>query len=250
MSIRSKILSGCAALTLIACLLGAYAQWAEAQLGSLALRIYDDAFMGVSYLRSAQVGFATLTAASSPGAHDGTGISDILGDLDVARDRAMSAEGRGAAESLAKAVKAADGQPDQAPAIQAQFEQVVEIFAGDGFRYRRNVGALVTAQARETSIVVALAVLAAILITLLLTKLIAPPVRRAVAIAQAIAAGRLDNVIPVSGNGETAELLRALSTMQASISPGIGAYPHADGGTGSQSCRRTGQATCSIGSRA
>jgi hypothetical protein len=56
MSIRSKILSGCALLTLLTWLLGAYGQMTERDLGKLALNIYDDAFMGVSYLRSAQVG--------------------------------------------------------------------------------------------------------------------------------------------------------------------------------------------------
>ena len=53
-------------------------------------------------------------------------------------------------ESLAAAVAAARTQPDQAAGVEAQFERVVETFAGDGFRYRRNVGTLVTAQARET----------------------------------------------------------------------------------------------------
>ena len=223
MSIRSKILSGCAALTLLACLLGAYAQKAERDLGSLAFRIYDDAFMGVSYLRSAQVGFAALAASAHRGPVQPDAVAAVLDDLSVARDRAMSAEGRDAADQLATAVKSAVSQPDNAAteralaAVQAQFEQAVETFAGDGFRYRRGVEAMVAAQAHRTSLVIGLTVLGALTITFLLTKLIAPPVRKAVRVAQSIAAGQLDNAIPVTGRGETAELLRALSIMQSSI---------------------------------
>ncbi len=227
MSIRSKILSGCAALTLLACLLGAYAQKAERDLGSLAFRIYDDAFMGVSYLRSAQVGFAALAAAAHHGPVDPDAITAVLDDLTVARERAMSAEGRAAAEQLGVAVKRAFTQQNgkatevALAAAQAQFEQAVETFAGDGFRYRRGVGEMVAAQANRTSLAIGSTVLGALIITLLLTKLIAPPVRKAVRIAQAIAAGELDNVISVRGRGETAELLRALSVMQSSISQAL-----------------------------
>lgn len=218
MSIRSKILAGCAALTVLAWLLGAYAQRAERELGSLALSIYDDAFMGVSYLRSAQVGFVTLTYSTRSGTVEPGAVTAILDDLAVAADRAMSAEGRDAAESLANAVKSAAEHEEENPAVQARFEKAVETFAGDGFRYRRNVGALVEAQDRQTSIVIGLTVLSALTITLLLTKLIVPPIRKAVRIAQAIAAGQLDNAIPLRGQGETAELLRALAIMQGSIS--------------------------------
>ena len=221
MSIRLQILSGCLALTILTGLLGVYSQSAEKELGSLALRIYDDAFMGVSYLRSAQVGFASLTAARVHGPLDPDAITAVLADLDVARDRAMSATGRAAAESLSIAVKLAIANPDEAQAVAAQFDSAVETFAGDGFRYRRSVGALVAAQTRETSIVIGVTVLGALAITFVLTKMIVPPIRRAVRVAQAIAAGQLDNAISVTGRGETAELLRALSIMQSSISQAL-----------------------------
>jgi diguanylate cyclase (GGDEF)-like protein len=208
-------------LTMLAALLGMYAQTAERELGALALRIYDDAFMGVSYLRSAQVGFAALAAAPDETA-DTTAAAGVLDDLGVARDRSMSAEGKAAAEALIGAVQAATQNGHglttaDATAIQGSFEAAVETFADDGFRYRRSVGALVAAQVRHTSIVVGITVLIALTITFLLTHLIVPPIRRAVRIAQSIAAGQLDNAIPTGGRGETAELLRALAIMQSSI---------------------------------
>jgi diguanylate cyclase (GGDEF)-like protein len=218
-SIGTKILAGCLTLTALTGTLGLYERHAEHQLGDLALRIYDDAFMGVSYLRSAQVRFAMLAGAGPPSPQ---AVGDVLGDLKVARDRAMSPEGRQAAENLARAVATLTGkQPAPLDQVQNQFEDVVETFADDGFRYRRAVGRMVDTAVHHSTEVVAATVLIALVITLLLTRLIAPPVRRAVRIAQAIAAGELDNVIAQTGTGETGELLRALSTMQGSIASAL-----------------------------
>jgi diguanylate cyclase (GGDEF)-like protein len=227
MSIRTKILAGCLTLTALTGILGVYSQRAERELGELALRIYDDAFMGVSYLRSAQVGFASLVAASPDGRFDPNAASSVLDDLNVAQERAMSPEGRAAAEELSNAIGAMAAHrtggdaKTTAAGVQSEFESAVEIFAADGFRYRRGVGALVEAEVRRASIVIAVTVLGALGISILLTQLILPPVRRAVRIAQEIAAGRLDNTIATGGRGETGELLRALSVMQTSIAEAL-----------------------------
>ncbi len=232
MTIRSKILAGCLALTVLTALLGLYAQRAERELGTLALRIYDEAFMGVSYLRSAQAGFALLAAGARDGRLDPEAVAGVIGDLEVAQARAMSPEGRADADRLATAVAAVTrrgvGSLDpalkevQTGEVQARFEHAVEVFAGDGFRYRQGVGRMVAAQQRQMTVVFVLILLGALAITSVLSGMIAPPVRRAVRIAQAIAAGQLDNAIPVTGRGETAELLQALATMQGSISAALG----------------------------
>lgn len=227
MTIRSKILAGCLALTMLTGLLGAYAQRAEQELGALALQIYDEAFMGVSYLRSAQAGFATLVANARGASPDQQALALVIEDLSVARQRAMSPAGQVAAEDLAAAVTAVAAHPGPESyhaldAVQAGFEHAVETFAGDGYLYRQSVGRLIAAQQRQTTTVLALILLGALVITVVLNRLIAPPVRRAVLIAQEIAAGRLDNLIHVSGRGETADLLRALATMQASIAAALG----------------------------
>jgi diguanylate cyclase (GGDEF)-like protein len=215
------------ALTLLTGILGAYAQRSERELGALATRIYDEAFMGVSYLRSAQVGFAVLTNSARQGSLETDDIAAVLDDLSVARDRAMSPKGEAAAESLRDAIAAAAKRrspafiPADVARIQAEFERAVETFAGDGFHYRRGIGPLVAAQVQQTAIVIGITVLIALSMTFLLTQLIARPVIRAVGIAQSIAAGRLDNTIIVKGDDETAELLRALSIMQSSIAEAL-----------------------------
>jgi diguanylate cyclase (GGDEF)-like protein len=227
MSIGARILFGCFLLTLLTSLLGAYGQWTERQLGSLVLRIYDDAFMGMSYLRSAQIEFATMSHSARGAAADPAAISAVVDDLSVARDRAMSAEGRRAAVDISRALNGLtprQGHPvtqHDWDEIQASFERAVETFAADGFRYRRDASGLIARQARQTSIVFGASIAGMLLITFLLTRTIAPPVRRAVRIAQAIADGQLDNAIVVNGHGETGDLLRALSIMQASIAAAL-----------------------------
>ena len=221
MSIRNKLLAGCLALTLLTALLGVSAQLAERRLEKVALGIYDKAFMSVSYLRTAQVGFARLAAEAdrTPTAGD---EQDLLADLDIVIDRAMSPHGRTEAVSLRREVGAAlpHLRADRI-AVQQHFDRVGEIFADDGFHYRRDIGALVRIQKHRAAALLVGSLLVAVLTTVLLARSIVPPIGRAVRIAQSIAGGKLDNAIAVRGHGETADLLRALVIMQASIAAGM-----------------------------
>ena len=105
--------------------------------------------------------------------------------------------------------------------MRAAFDRLVEIFAGDAYRYRRGVGHMVSSQIRDSSAAIWTSLVAALAITWLVGRMIAPPVRHAVRVAQSIAAGNLDNPIEARGRGETADLLRALAIMQQSIAAGI-----------------------------
>ncbi len=224
MSIRSKILCGCLALTFLTALVGVGAQLAEQRLRNLALGIYDDAFMAVSYLRSAQIEFASLATSDGRTAPP-VSSQDLLDDLDIVVERAMSPNGRVAASRLRRDVAASLPRlaTDRALSgtLRERFDTLVEIYAGDGFRYRRSVGLLVEAQMRRTGALMAGSIVIALIVTTLLARLIARPIDRAVRIAQSIAAGRLDNPITVRGRGETADLLRALAIMQSSIAAGM-----------------------------
>jgi diguanylate cyclase (GGDEF)-like protein len=221
MSIRSNILAGCLSLTLLAGVMGLVAEFQGRRLGAVALNIYDNAFMSVSYLREAQLDFARLAAArDAPASRDAT-AQEVLDDLDVVRDRAISPAGRRDAVALRAQVAALLphlSEDPRAVEVAAQaFDRLVERFADDGYRYRRAVGALVEHMAIQTGVAACLILLAALTITALVSRRIAPPVRRAVRIAQSIASGRLDNDIKVEGRGETADLLSALSCMQENI---------------------------------
>jgi methyl-accepting chemotaxis protein len=221
--IRLKILLGALALTLVTALFGLYSRAAEQRLGSLSFQLYDDAFMAMSYLRAAQNG---LLVSANAGPSDDA-IEEMRQNLEVARDRAMSARGRQAALSLLDHLEALrHSQPAAArpllAGLQTEFDTAVELFAGDAFHLRRDVGTLMQSTDRSANIALVASVSLAVLITLALGRSILPQLRQAVEVAQRVAAGRLDNVITPRGRSETARLLEALASMQTAIAVHVG----------------------------
>ena len=215
MPIRLKILLGALALTMVTAVFGLYTRAENARLATLSVQLYDGAFMAMNYLRTAQ---NDLGGSAPP---DAAMLADVTGNLQVARDRALSARGQAAAAALlAQAARidlAREDWRSQVDALRNDFDDTVELFAGDAFRFRRQVGDLVQQIRRSSLIALGASGIAALAITLLLTRSIVPQVRAAVGIAQAIADGRLSNVIVPRGRSETAQLLRALTTMQGAI---------------------------------
>lgn len=164
-------------------------------MGTIAARIYDDAFMAVSYLRAAQNGLMTLSVDyadldAAVAAGDGPPADEvhavladvipvILSDLEVARDRVMSPAGERATAELHDLIMMPDSAHATLPpamfhaeldAIQARFDTAVEIYAGDGYLYRRSVGTTIDQVVRQTRIAMGLSVLIALVITYLLSR--------------------------------------------------------------------------------
>jgi len=252
MSIRFKILLGCLSLTLITVLMGVFTQRSQQDLGAIATSIYDETFLAVSYLREAQNELMTLsvglakyeTEMASAGPVAGAAplaggdsharellaaaAPDILESLDVAHERAMSPEGQAATDALRIDIERLDavaGSPHALvtalDAIQGDFDTAVEIYAGDGYGYRRSVGQNIEQSSQRTWIVVAVSIVLALLITTLLNRSIVPALRQVVRIAKAIAAGQLDNAIVSKDATETGQMLQALSSMQSSIASNL-----------------------------
>ncbi len=243
MSIRFKLLAGCLSLTLMTVGIGLYLQRSQHEIGTLATRIYDEALMSISYLRSAQNGLmelavagaradrgndGTLAAESRRALHEQTqvAIPIILGDLEVARERTMSPMAMSTLNSLHARIKelgsieSALAMPeleDELAGLQEEFDVAVEVFAGDGYVFRRDVSTLIGSSMRHAWIAISFSALAAVMISFLLSRLIVPAVHEAVRIATSISEGHLDNKISSSGSGETGALLRALSLMQTRI---------------------------------
>jgi len=257
MPISLKILIANLAMTLVTVWLGLYALRSERMLSDTALRMYDDAFMSVNFARSAQTKFervktlyavaaakAELPAAAEPserqrllsvarGTHVAASpaaasdpnqaavheaIGSVLDDLDVAIERAMTDDTRKGAKQLRGKVAAfAAGGAD---AVSSSFEDTIESFAQDGYKFRGNAEADMIRDRHWTTIAIGGSIGLGVLITALLARSIVPALRRAASIARAVANGRLDNEIRVPrrvGRSETAGLLLALSRMQARI---------------------------------
>ncbi len=239
MSVRNRILLGCLALTLVTVLLGFYSRESDRQLGGLGLRIYDEAFMAVNYMRTAQYGFAELSAKyrqhqSKGEATDADGfaadVDSVIEDLDVAGGRAMSAQGRDAANALRAQLSAFKGMLAQndlqqveaeIDRIEYSFTVLSERYAADGFRFRQQVEALMAENSRNTLAAIGASVVIALLITAILARSILPSVRQTVSVALAIAQGKLDNKIDLRGSSELAQMGRALLTMQAAIASNL-----------------------------
>jgi methyl-accepting chemotaxis protein len=250
MPIRLRILAGCLLLTSLTIGLGLFALDAQQRMSDLAVRIYDEAVMSVSSIRSAETKFVHLRGlyavanerqrAAGLATHAGAGgplpaaaidegavksaVASILEDVDVAQERAMSGEGRTAVAALRLRIQAIAADANGGPAALAQaaaaFDNTVEQYAADGLNYRMRAEEMTVAGARSTRIAIAASIAIALLITLVVSQTLVPPVRRAARIAASIADGKFDNTIKVPsriGRSEPAKLLDALSRMQTAI---------------------------------
>ena len=233
MSIRTKIFLGCISLTLVTVVVGMLLQNSQQTLGDNALGIYDNGFVPMSYMRSAQsivLGISgELADADKSDAVFIEQLQSVLDALDVARERAMSPRGAEAAKNLYAAVSALQAafkeevrpSHQEFTAVEHQFETAVQIYAADGFRLRQSVQAIVLRTRTQTYVAMIASVVTAVIITLLLSNAIVPSIRHAVRIASSIAAGRLDNHIDRKKPSETGVLLDALAAMQQSIADKI-----------------------------
>jgi len=239
MSIRTKIFLACLSLTAVTLAFGLVTRSAQSQLSDLAVKLYDESFMSMSYLRSAQNTLLTIShdVAAGRGNVDNLveRLDNAVGDISVSYERAMSAQGRQISQQLderldriARGFRTTHSLPSRAELaeLEAMFDTAVEVNAGDGFRSRRAATELVSRLSLQTWSAMALSLAIALAITFLLSRTIVPAVRHAVGIAAAIAAGRLDNVIEVRGRSETSVLLRALAVMQHSIAEKIERIEH------------------------
>ena len=132
--------------------------------------------MAISYLRSAEVAFAQLRAqANEPAlaqAGAATAEQDIMDDLDVVRDRAMTPAGRshtiGLEAHIRRVLPHLQTDPRGAEAVRQEFEDLVEKFADDAYQYRKGADRMVAREVRDSSAVILVSLLLAIVMTILI----------------------------------------------------------------------------------
>jgi methyl-accepting chemotaxis protein len=153
-------------------------------------------------------------------------IGGVLDDLDIAIERAMLDSTRASAKQLRSQVAALTGHADAAAveAMSAAFDDMIEGLTQDGYTFRQETEAKMIRNQRGTMIVIGSAIGIGLLLAGLLVRSIVPALRRAAAIAGAVANGHLDNEIRLprrAGRSEPAKLLHALSHMQTQIRQNI-----------------------------
>ena len=152
----------------------------------------------------------------------GGALASVLDDLDVAIDRSMTGEARRDATLLRSRVAAVSAATDRGAlsTIAHGFDEVTEHYADDGYAFRNDAELAVASHRHWTLVAIGVAIGAGLVATALLCRSVVPALRRAAAVAPAVSAGRFDNAIALPRRvrrSETAALLHALATMQATL---------------------------------
>ncbi|HEV2264285.1 MAG TPA: ATP-binding protein [Stellaceae bacterium] len=250
-TIRGKILLAFFALAALTGSLGFYAVNSVVNSGRLVVETYDKPLMSISYARLALSNFTAIevaltdrVAARDPAhqqeldARMDDLASSVAEDLAVTEGRSLSPRAATAAHDTAAAVadwnklrraliNSADDQADdeadretliaRAKGIDDDFDNLVELTAEDGFKFRESALASI-AHYRTFSIAATLAaVLLGGVIALLLARRMVHPIATASSAARRIAEGELDVEIGTVGNDELGQLLGSMAVMRDNI---------------------------------
>jgi len=246
-TIRGKILLAFFALAALTGLLGFYAVNSVVNSGRLVVETYDKPLMSISYARLALSNFTAIEVALTDrvASHDSAHqqeldarmddlASSVAEDLAVTEGRSLSPRAAAAAHDTASAVAnwnklrralingvddAADRETllARAKGIDDDFDNLVELTAEDGFKFRETALASI-ARYRTLSIAATLAaVLLGGVIALLLARRMVRPIATASSAARRIAEGELDVEIGTAGNDELGQLLGSMAVMRDNI---------------------------------
>ena len=222
--------------------LGGYGFHVLGAAGTIVADTYDRPLMTVNYGRSASQIFTEMEKElfrrqfAVPAEKDAIDrdlpqlAKTFDEDLGVARSRALSDAERAAIDNIQKQVarwnvrwEAAPNNPDNrelqamSADIAKSFDRLVELTTDNSFVERRKGLDAITQFEYSTMGAVALALLVACVITFFLARRIVQPLTTAANVADRIASGQLDTVIPRGFDDETGILLHSMSVMRDGI---------------------------------
>ena len=247
MTIRGRILVAFLVMSMITAALGGYATFGIKDAGILVDKTFDESLMSINYARAAAADFAAMRAAfarlwiaSDPAMRDRLEneidklTKTLFDDLQIAVRRSQSVRARQASANVESAAEAWANMRERlldrtkldtdwetldhyAAKVDEQIDLLVNYTAGDGFIYRQTARATV---ARDLNLNIAGTVLALVLSGLVawaLARRIVRPVAVASGVAERIANGKLDVVIPKGGADELGVLLTSMGLMRDNI---------------------------------
>ena len=247
MTIRGRILVAFLIMSMITAALGGYATFGIKDAGILVDKTFDESLMSINYARAAATDFAVMRAnfarlwiANDPAMRERlegeieTLMRTLSEDLRVAVQRSQSARARKAASNVQSAVNAWAGMRERlldrtkldtdwetldhyAGKVDEQIDLLINYTAGDGFLYRQTARATV---ARDLNLNIAGTALALVLLGLVawtLARRIVRPVAVASSVAERIASGKLDVIIPKGSADELGALLTSMGLMRDNI---------------------------------
>ena len=237
-TIGARIFAAFAAMSAIIGLVGLSGYGVLSAAGNIAVTTFDGPLMAISYSRAAHTDFTEMQvlehrfehAAGAERTAIAAQINDVIetfeGDLDVAAQRTTSPdEHRLIAEiqPLVKQWQAARTRDDHIALekldreIDGKFDLLTELITDHSFINRRQTVTNITNFKYASIAATVLALLMAGAITLFLRARIVRPLRAAATVADRIAKGELQTVIPAGGPDETGALLNSMTVMQDNI---------------------------------
>lgn len=231
MSVRLRILAASFVFVAIIAILGGLGWQQVAQMGRLAVGIYDHAFMGMSYVDQTQEEFLRMEAAhgnqgaARTDAVDHAALQKVLDRLDVAMERAASdrthAAGQQAREMLAGlATTAAEQWRERVTLADHAITKLVKKFSADGLEARDAAEALAAASARLILIELGAAVCLALCVGWLVGRSLSRPLVQLVHTIERLTGGDLDHEMPgklLRRRDEIGALARATSVFREAM---------------------------------
>ncbi|MGH6984730.1 MAG: ATP-binding protein [Stellaceae bacterium] len=246
-TIRGKILFAFFALAALTGALGFYAVNSVVNSGRLVVETYDKPLMSISYARLALSNFTATEVALTDRvtSHDPAHqkeldarmddlAASVAEDLTVTEGRSLSPRAATAAHDTAAAVanwnklrrELINGVDDvadretllaRAKGIDDDFDNLVELTAEDGFKFRESALASIAGYRTLSIAATLVAVLLGGVIALLLARRMVRPIATASSAARRIAEGELDVEIGTAGNDELGQLLGSMAVMRDNI---------------------------------
>jgi len=246
-TIRGRILIAFLIMSLITAALGVYATLGIRDDGVLVRKTYDQSLMAINYARAAATDFTAMRAvfarrwiSQNPKARADLDkkiealANSLKEDLAIAVQRAQSDRARRAAANVQHAANAwkriSERLLDKTKLdaswelldkytgkVDEQIDLLVNYTAGDGFLYRQSAGATIARDMRLNIFGTILALLLTGAVTWALARRIIKPVATASEVANCVATGKLDVVIPSGGADELGALLASMRVMRDNI---------------------------------
>jgi diguanylate cyclase (GGDEF)-like protein/PAS domain S-box-containing protein len=246
-TIRGRILIAFLVMSTITAALGGYATWGIKDAAVLVDKTYDESLMSINYARAAATDFAAMRAAfarlwiaNDPDMrakleHEINVLTKTLhDDLAVAVQRSQSNRAKQAAANVRREVAAWTSTRERlldqtkldtnwemldqyGSKVDEQIDFLVNYTAGDGFIYRQAARATVARDLNLNIAGTALAVLLSAMVAWALARRIVRPVADASSVAEHIATGKLDVVIPKGSADELGALLASMGLMRDNI---------------------------------
>ena len=246
-TIRGRILVAFLLMSAITASLGGYAIWGIQDAGVLVRKTFDQSLMSINYARAAATDFAAMRAvfarrwiADDPDMRASLDqqievlAKTLRDDLKIAAQRSQSVRAKQAAVNVQHAANAWknisehlldktkldaswDLLDNYAKKVDQQVDLLINYTAGDGFLYRQTASAAVARDLRLNVVGTVLALLLSGVVAWTLARRIIRPVAAASNVAECIATGKLDVVIPAGSADELGALLGSMRSMRDKI---------------------------------